>query len=306
MQLATMHDVRRRVRAVTSVRQITRAMELVAAAKLRRAQDRVRALRPYARAMEEMLQRLAATLPDAGHPLLRSREVGRVGLAFITGDRGLCGGYNGNVARMVQQLVADEAAAGHEVGLVAVGRRGRDFFRRRRYQVTADYAGLGENPSFAAARDIARDLIRMFGDGELDEVRFVYTEFSASLLQRPRVAALLPVRMARIEPGQAPAAPSKSSPGERRWGRPTWEYIYEPSPGRVLERLVPDYVEACVFHYLLEAKAAEHRARMTAMKVATNNADEMIEQLTLEANRVRQTAITREISEIVGGAEALK
>jgi len=290
-----MHDVRRRVRAVTSVKQITRAMELVAAAKLRRAQDRVRALRPYAGAMEGVLRRLAATAPDIDHPLFQVRDVSRVGIAFITGDRGLCGGYNANIVRQVQQLVAEEAGTGRQVALIAVGRRGRDYFRRRGFELLSEHTGLGENPTFAAAREIARSLAGLFRDGRLDEVRVVYTEFAASLLQRPREAVLLPLRVVKDGGAGAPAAVAAPL-----------DYIYEPSPGRVLEQLVPDYIEACMFHYLLEAKAAEQRSRMTAMKVATDNADEMIAELTLEANRLRQTAITREISEIVGGAEALK
>ncbi|MCL6449959.1 MAG: ATP synthase F1 subunit gamma [Acetobacteraceae bacterium] len=284
-----MLDIRRRIRAVTSIQQVTRAMELVAATKLRRAQDRVFAARPYALKLREVLSRLAQGRTGAPHPLLRPRPVQRRAVAFVTGDRGLCGSYNTNVIKRVQaELDALAAAGGPELALIPIGRRGREHFRRRGHDFLEEFLGLGEEPGFHQARGIARVLIRLYQEGRVDEVRFVFTEFVSALTQRPGELVLLPV------------APPEG-------GRPSFlDYIYEPSPEAVLEALVPAYVEVQVFLILLESKASEHGARMTAMGNATDNAEEMIQDLTLEYNRERQASITKEISEIVRGAEALK
>lgn len=284
--MAGMLILRRRIRAVKNIQQVTKAMEMVAAAKLRRAQERVVAARPYARQLQAVLGRLVAEQAEISHPLLQAREVKKRAVMIITGDRGLCGSYNANVIRRTQGLTE-----GKRDSLISVGRKGRDFFRRRGYQVMREYVAMGEDPGFGQARTIARYLMDIYCRGEVDEVRVVYTEFVSALTQRPSELVLLPVRPPRA--------------GEDR-GEGLPDYIYEPSPAAVFDVLLPRYVEVVVFQCLLESKASEHGARMTAMGNATDNAEEMIEELTLEYNRERQASITREISEIVRGAEALK
>lgn len=295
-------DILRRIKAVKSTQQITKAMKLVAAAKLRRAQERVLASRPYARKLQEVLGRLAQAAGGASHPLLERREPRRVALVIVTADRGLCGSYNINVIR--RATAALQNSAGEPV-LIAVGRKGREFFARRGRSFHADYVGIGEEPSFQTARRIARDLMTMFLNRDVDQVRLVYTEFISALQQKPVEVQLLPV------PREDAAAAPESGEGLEVWGRKgelrpaPAEYIMEPSPEAVLETLLPRFVETIVYRTLLEAKASEHGARMTAMGSATDNATKMIAKLTLQYNRARQAAITREIAEIVGGAAAL-
>ncbi len=327
---AGVKEIKRRIRAVKSTQQITKAMELVAAAKVRRAQDRVLAARPYARRLRAVLSRLAtaAAAPQAPaepvargaeaqrepgnsgsrapgadgrapHPLMAAREVKRVGLVAVTGDRGLAGSYNANIIRRVTQRWRElEADGGPGLSLVAVGRKARDHFGKRGYPILESYVGLGEEASLAAARRVARRLMDLYLDGSLDEVRVVYTEFVSALVQYPREIRLLPVSP-EAEPAPGPA-------DEAAGVQPESEVIYEPGPEAVLARLVPRYVELLVFQVLLEAKASEHGARMTAMRSASDNAGELIEELTLDFNRARQASITKELMDIVGGAEALK
>lgn len=281
--MAGKRDISRRIKAVKSTQQITKAMKLVAAAKLRKAQERVVSARPFARRLDEVLSRLAAQ-GSVGHPLFEARERRRVAYVIVTGDKGLCGSYNVNIIRRSAVAFAGEPA---EKKLVAVGRKARDFFARRGRRFAREFVGLGEEPSFTQAKDIAQQLIGMFVSGEVDEVRLIYTEFINALQQKPVETQLLPV----------------APPAGRAVGA---DYIFEPAAGEVLNTLVPKYVETQVYRVLLEAKASEQGARMTAMGSATDNANKMIGKLTLAFNRARQAGITREISEIVGGAEALK
>lgn len=281
--MAGVRDIRRRIRSVRNMQQITKAMKMVAAAKLRKAQEKVIAARPYARQLQEVLARLAQAQTDVTHPLLKERPVQRVGYVIITSDRGLCGGYNANLIRMTNGIISGET---REVKLVAVGRKGRDFFRRGKVEAIAEFTGLGDNPSYTQAKEIAREVISLYQSGELDEVHLVYTEFITAISQRPTQIKLLPIKHPKGALGK--------------------EYIFEPSPEEILTTLLPKYVETQVFRTMLEGKASEMGAKMTAMGAATDNAKDMIERLTLQMNRARQAAITKEISEIVGGVAALE
>ncbi|BAE86702.1 ATP synthase F1 gamma subunit [Desulfitobacterium hafniense Y51] len=282
-QVASARDIRRRIRGVRNMQQITKAMKMVAASKLRKAQEKVIAARPYARQLQEVLARLAQDQADVTHPLLMERPVQRVGYIIITSDRGLCGGYNTNLIRMTNSSIAEET---HDVRLVAVGRKGRDFYRRGKIETIAEFVGLGDNPSYGQAKEIAQEVIGLYESGELDEVYLLYNEFVSAISQRPTRIKLLPI--------EKPKQVSNT------------EYIFEPSAEEILTTLLPKYVETQIFRTLLEGKASEMGAKMTAMGAATDNAKEAIERLTLQLNRARQAAITTEISEIVGGASALE
>lgn len=283
--MASARDIRRRIKSIKSTQQITKAMKMVAAAKLRRAQESVIAARPYAKKIQEVLGRLAAGAQDYSHPLLEVREVKKVGLVIITGDRGLCGGFNANLIRLAEHTMAD---MDKDTGLVTIGRKGRDYFRRRGKEIVEDYINIGDNPTFIQGKELARCLMALYSEGVFDEIYLMYNEFRSAMSQKPLMLKLLPID---------PAA------GEDSKGV---EYIYEPSEAGVLDTLLPSYVETLVYRALLESKASEHGARMTAMSSATDNAVEIIDKLTLTLNRARQAAITKEISEIVGGAAALQ
>ena len=282
--------MRRRIKSIKNTQQITNAMKAVSAAKMRRAQEQVLAARPYARRLREVLGRVAAAAGDVKHPLLEVREPRKVAYVLITADRGLCGGFNANLIRTTMQALREAADA--QVSLVCVGRKGRDFFRRRGYNIVQSYVRLGETIRVAQAREIAGFVMEKYAAGEFDEVYLVFSEFVNVLVQRPKIVKLLPVE-----------TPEESENGKKP-GRV--EYIFEPSAEDVLARLLPMYVENMVFHALLESKASEHSARMTAMDNATKNAEELIAKLTLSMNKARQTAITKEILEVVSGAAALE
>ncbi|MEW6661874.1 MAG: ATP synthase F1 subunit gamma [Bacillota bacterium] len=281
-----MRDIKRRIRSIKSTQQITKAMKMVAAAKLRKAQAAVTAARPYVAKLHEVMDRLLAGT-EYNHWMMEERPKSRVGYAVITADRGLCGGYNANIIRLAEQQLKQtpEGAA-----VVAVGKRGNDYFRRRQVEIERCYEDLGDNPSFIQARELTRELVRLFKEGYFDVVYLVYNKFISAIRHQPVVVQLLPI---------IPA------PGEGKEGEET-EYLYEPSQAGVLDQLLPRYVEVMVYQALLEAKASEHGARMTAMSSATDNAAEMIDKLTLSFNRARQAAITKEINEVVGGAQALR
>ncbi len=275
-------DIRRRIRSVKITQQITKAMKMVSAAKLRRAQEAMFAARPYARKMVEVLNSLASRAP-ALHPLLEERGNDRVLVVVVTADKGLCGGFNANILRMVLSFLKERAA--HDVSLDVVGRKARDFFRRRHVKIRAEHIGVFQALQYATAQKIARELIRAFTEREADEVWLVYNEFKSVIQQRIVVERLLPVERSTIDPRE-----------------PALDYIYEPGPNAIFQDILPKYVEVQVWQALLESAAAEHGARMAAMDSATNNASDMIERLTLYMNKVRQAAITKEIIEVVSGA----
>jgi F-type H+-transporting ATPase subunit gamma len=297
--MANLLDIRRRIKSVKNTEQITKAMKMVSAAKLKRASDRVVNARPFANKMGEVLGELSGqTAEDFHHPLLDPRGDQRYLLVLITADKGLCGAFNTNLLKAAQNFV--KAHPDKSIDLLAIGRKGRDFFRRRRAEIVAEYIGLtGKGRvEFSEALGVAHDVIKRFTeDEELDKVFLIFSEFKSVLTQRVAVEQLLPIsRSAESESEEAGAA---GQPAEMK------EYIYEQAPAEIFSRLLPRLVETQIFRALLESIASEQGARMTAMDAASKNAGELISSLTLNMNRVRQAAITREIIEIVSGAAAL-
>jgi len=280
-------DLRRRVRSIRNTEQITKAMKMVAAAKLRRAQDRILSGRPYALKMLEVLNSLATRADPNAHPLLTVRDPERVEVVVITADKGLCGAFNANILKEASAFL--EKARAEELGLQVVGRKARDFFRRRRYTINHEHVDIFRDLGYGHASAVARPIMERYIEGSLDAVFLIYNEFKNVLQQNVVVERLLPLEKLHFD-----------RPEEE------FDYIYEPSAKQILEELVPKHVEYQVWRALLESAAAEHAARMTAMDSATKNATELIESLTLTMNRVRQAAITKEILEVVSGAEALK
>ncbi len=278
-------DIRRRIRSVKSTQQITKAMKMVSAAKLRRAQEAMFAARPYARKMMEVLNSLASRAESDAHPLLEQRERGRTLLVVITADKGLCGAFNANIVRTASRFLAERAQGTTELALV--GRKGRDFFRRREVKIRSEQLGVFSALRYATARTLAAELVLAFTRHEVDEVYLVYNEFKSVIQQRLVVDRLLPIERHALRPQE-----------------PAMDYLYEPSPQAIFSEILPKHVEVQVWKALLESVAAEHGARMTAMDSATNNATEMIDRLTLYMNKVRQAAITKEIIEVVSGAGA--
>ena len=288
--MATLRDIQRRIRSVQSTQKITRAMKLVAAAKLRRAQERILAARPYASKMAEMLGNLvgaAETADGAGHPLLERRQGPRRQIAIVTADRGLAGAFNSNVLRNSLGFIRESNA--QEVTLVVVGRKARDFYRRRPWSVRRDMVGFWDRLAYTHACELADYFMKQYLDDEVDEVYLIYNEFRSVAVQRPVRQQLLPIPRAETE-----------EPSEQV------DYIYEPSPQAILGDLLPRHVRMQVFRALMESLAGEYGARMTAMEAATKNAKEMIDILTIQYNKARQEKITKELLDIVGGAEALK
>ena len=289
-------DIRRRIRAVKSTQQITKAMKMVAASKLRRAQDRIQHGRPFAMQMRRVLSGLATRVDAAAHPLLDERKApranGKVLLLVITADRGLCGSFNANVIKAAANFITERPD--RQVALGLIGRRGRDYYAKRGFEMLIERINLFAKLFFGDAQEIAKTAMDAFTSGQVDAVHMVYNEFKSVLQQRVVVEQLLPIPRAEIEAGEAPAP-----------GTPPVDYLYEPTPEELFKTLLPRHVEVQVYRALLESNAAFYAAQMTAMDAATRNSGEMIESLTLYMNKVRQAAITREIIEVVSGAEAL-
>jgi F-type H+-transporting ATPase subunit gamma len=287
--MATLRQIRRRIRTVENTAKITKAMELVAASKMRRAQNNALAGRPYAEKVRSVLIDLAATLPSLDpetlHPLLQRREPKAMDIILITPDRGLCGGLPSALNRHAASFIVER---GLPARIISIGRKGRDFFRRAGSPVVAEVVGLADYPTYEEVLPVAQVAIQDYIAGLCDEVYLIYALFVNTMVQRPEVLKLLPV-----EP------PVRS-------GTPPVDYIYEPSREAVLAELLPRYVERQVYGAVLEAKASEQSARMVAMRSATDNAKEMIHDLTLMYNKVRQESITKELLELVGGAEILR
>lgn len=276
--------IRGRIRSVKNTAQITKAMEMVSAVKMRRAQSAVLASRPYAEHMSELIGALAAHAESREHPLLQRRPVMKSGLLLITSDRGLCGSMNVNAVRQAASYLVDRP---EEVSVITIGRKGRDWMVRHGANVIAEISHLGDRPNVMDVAPVARIIIDGYTDKGLDAVELVYSQFVSTTVQRPVRRQLLPIEP-RAEEG-------------RHYG----EFIYEPSSGRVLSELLPRYVEVLVYQAVLESLASEHSARMVAMHAATQNAQDVIEQLTLTFNKMRQSSITSEILEVASGAEAL-
>jgi F-type H+-transporting ATPase subunit gamma len=283
--MATLLDIRRRIRSVKSTQQITRAMKMVAAARLRRAQDRIFSARPYANQMLTLLSSLAARTEQRAHPLLAQRPIERQLLVLVTADRGLCGAFNTNLLRAAQSYL--EEHRDKEVSIIAVGRKGRDYFKRRPVKLIDEHINIFGRLEFVQSQPIAKQIIDLYTEQKVDAVDFLYNEFKSIMTQRVMVERYLPIK---------PIVPAQ--------GEALIDYLYEQPAQEIFNVLLPRYVEIEVYRALLESQAAELAARMTAMDAATNNAAEMIDSLTLHMNRVRQAAITREIIEVVSGAAA--
>ena len=285
--MATLREIRRRVRSVKNVGKITKAMEMVSASKMRRAQRNTQATRPYSERMQAVMSELTSRAGQSlGHPLLEQRaSVRRVGLVMITPDKGLCGALVTNVLRNATRFLLDQRQAGREIEVLAVGKKGRDFAVRNRLPLVAEVTGLGDAPGLVDILPIATNVIDGFTEGRFDEVYVVYTGFINTMQQRAERRRLLP-----IEP-----------PEQAATSGPRVDYTYEPSQEEVLNTLLPRYVEVQLYQTILESIASEHSARMITMRSATDNAKELVRDLTLTANKVRQAAITKEISEITAG-----
>ncbi|MFD0871858.1 F-ATPase gamma subunit [Chlamydia abortus] len=281
-----MRDIKRQIKSKQSMKQITRAMEMIAASRLKKAQDAALASRPYADKLKEVISNVAAGTRDVQHPMLQKREIKKTGYLVITSDRGMAGGYNSNLLRKLTQTLQSKHKSFDEYSLFVIGRKGRDFLTKRGYPVVEEVVGLSDSPKFSDIKTIANAAVRYFEEGHCDELILVYNQFINALSQRPIEKSVLP--LVEVEDS----------------GHARTEYEYEPSAEKVLEVLLPKYAETLVYSAVLEAKAGEFGARMTAMGNASKNASKLISSLTLQYNRARQAAITQEISEIVAGANA--
>ena len=286
--MATIRQVRQRIKVAKNIQQITKAMKMVAAARLKRAQDRVQASRPYSEALKDVMTSVASTSGNVSHPLLEKRPVINTGFVIITSDRGLAGSYNSSIFRRANEMLKEYNKA--NVKLYCVGRKGIQFFSRRNYNVVKEFQ-IGNTLTVQNAQDIVSVLKRDFEEQNVDQIILLYTRFFTAITQKPTDIQLLPMSTPQVD---ASATPNMV------------DYIFEPDAKDILKSLIPRYLEGLVYQALLESTASEHGSRMTAMSNATENAGKMIQTLTLQMNRVRQAGITREISEIVGGAEALK
>jgi F-type H+-transporting ATPase subunit gamma len=295
--LASLQDIRRRITSVKNTRKITKALELVAGARLRRAQLRIEEMRPYADRMQELMvgtARAAASFRNLA--LLQRRDVKRVALLVLTGDRGLAGPFNGQVLRRAFELERQERAAGHEIAWTVIGRKGASTLRFRRYELTAQWAGFVDKPTYADAQTVAHKLAELYTAQEVDRVVLVYNRFESALVQRVTTTDLLPIPEHVLEGEEELTAREAALRGD---------FIYEPEPEEILERLLPVYLETEIYRALLESATSFLAAQMTAMRNASKNAEELIDTYTLQMNRARQAQITQEILEIVAGADAL-
>ena len=285
--MANTRELRRRIKSVTNTKQLTRAMKMVSAAKLRRAQENILSARPYARRMKQVLASVASRAGADAHPLLAVPDGNKSELVVVTADKGLCGGFNTNMIKRATRFLEENASEGKELTVHCIGKKGRDYFRKRQYSVRQEYVDVFRNVNYDLAAGIARELIDRFVEKDLDAIYVVYNEFKSAIQQTVVVERLLPLERSDVEGMGA-----------------SQDYLYEPAAAELFAKLLPRHVEIQLFRVLLESSAAEHGARMAAMDAATNNAEEMIDSLTLYLNRVRQAGITREIIEVISGASA--
>ncbi|MBI5189790.1 MAG: ATP synthase F1 subunit gamma [Nitrospirae bacterium] len=289
--MASLRDIQRRIRSVKNTQQITKAMKAVSASKLKKAQAAMMAARPYANKLVSVIGSLAARTSRENHPLLAVRGSRRVEFVILTSDRGLCSSFNTNILKRTVALYAEKKAENCDITLNVIGRKGRDFLKRREYEMRKDWTGISGHLSYSHAAMIAQEVMENYVNAEVDEVYLIYNEFKSAMTQTVITAKLLP-----IEPPETSSDASDAS----------GDYMYEPNAETVLETLLPKYAEFQLFRALLESEASELGARMSAMDSASTNAKEMISKLTLKYNKARQAAITKELMEIIGGAEALK
>ena len=285
--MPNLRDIRTRIRSIKNTQQLTYTMKLVSATKLRRAQEQVLAARPYARRMLQVLNSLATRAHPESHPLLQRRSEEKLELVVVTADRGLCGGFNANILKTTVGEM--RLRQGADLSVTAVGKKGRDYFRRRRFALRKELVDIFRKVSYIHAAELAQDLMQRYVSGERDAVYFVYNEFKSAIQQRVVVEKLLPIERLPDEGRLLPV-----------------DYLYDPAQAEIFEQLLPKHVEVQVFRALLESAAAEHGARMAAMDSATRNAADLIDNLTLNMNKVRQAGITKEILEVVAGAAALE
>jgi F-type H+-transporting ATPase subunit gamma len=291
--VATLRDIRRKIRAVKNTRQITKAMKMVAASKLKRAQTRMLELRPYADKMKSVILTLAGSSSSEAHPLFAVRPRKTVEVLVLTSDRGLCGAFNSNILKAADGFIRGKKADGFDLNISVIGKKASDYFIRRGVTPSRKWTGLSGKISYGSAQEVAKAFLDDFVDEKIDEVHMIYNEFQTVMSQKVSIARLLPL---------APIGEA----GEKEQQPASVDFIYEPSESAIFESLLPKNVEIQVFRALLESQASEEAARMTAMENATQNADEMIDGLTLVANKARQATITKELMDIVGGVEALK
>ncbi len=287
--MPSLKDIKKRITSVKNTRQITKAMKMVSAAKLRRAQDAVTAARPYAEKMQEVLSSLALREDPGAHPLLEPRERGRALVVLLTADRGLCGGFNGNISKAAERFIHSNAEGYGAYDLMIIGKKGNDLLRRRSLNIARVYENITVSINYGTASLLGQEVVKLFLEGKYDGVFLIYNGFLSAMTQDITVKQLLPVLPRGMEEGTQ-----------------VTEYLYEPSREEVLKKVLPKHVEVQIFRGLLESSASEHGARMTAMDSASKNASEMIGKLTLQYNRARQAAITKELMEIISGAESIK
>ena len=291
--MPSLQSLRRKIASVKNTQKITKAMKMVAAAKLKRAQDRILSSRPYAHQLRDVVRHLAERASPISHPLLRKREGNKTELLVITSDRGLCGAFNANILRQATEFLNQHSEQGEQVSVSPAGRKGCDFFRRRSWTIRQEWPGIFDRLSFEHALDMGQDIIQHYNDGTFDQLYVVYNEFKSVMQQRVVVEKLLPIEPLDEEAGET----SSKAVGA---------YLFEPDEDELLQTLLPKHFQVQAFRVLLESAAAEQAARMTAMDGATRNAGELIQKVTLFYNKTRQAAITKELMDIVGGAEALK
>ncbi|MDX5474367.1 MAG: F0F1 ATP synthase subunit gamma [Bacillaceae bacterium] len=288
--MASLRDIKSRITSTKKTSQITKAMQMVSASKLNRAEMNAKAFNPYMNKIQEVVASIALGSTDISHPMLETRPVKRTGYIVISSDRGLAGAYNSNILRTVYQNIQQRHKSQDEYAVIAIGRIGRDFFRKRNIPVYSEVTGLGDQISFADIKDLANQAVGMFADGTFDELYVYYNHFLSAISQEVTEQKLLPLTDLASTGGKTSLT----------------SYEFEPSQDEILEVLLPQYAESLIYGALLDAKASEHAARMTAMQSATDNAKELIRSLTLSYNRARQAAITQEITEITAGASALE
>lgn len=286
MAKAGMRDIKRRIRSISNTKQITKAMELVSSAKLRRRREKLEKTRPYYNTIVRSINNILASTSGIRHPFLEKREVKKSAYIVITADRGLCGGYNNNVIKLALQNIKSR----ENTVIVAVGQKARDYFKRKGYNIVGEFIHISEKPEYSHATAIGDIVIDLYKKKEIDEVNVVYTQFESTISQVPKIMKLLPAENVM----------------EKEKRKKTTLMEYEPSPEEVLDYLIPKYIHSVIYGAMIEASASEQAARRNAMESATDNAEDMIENLKLSYNRARQASITQEIAEIVGGAEALK
>jgi F-type H+-transporting ATPase subunit gamma len=293
--MASLQDLRRKITSVKNTQKITKAMKMVSAAKLKRAQDRIMSARPYAHKLRGVVANLGENASRTSHPLLHKRTGNKTELLVITSDRGLCGAFNTNILRRAVEFLNQRSTAGEQVSVSVVGRKSVDFFKRRTWTIRQEWPGVFDRLTYEHALDIGQNIIQQYNEGTFDQLYVVYNEFKSVMQQRVVVEKFLPIEALEDEPSDQPAAEG-----------PKGSYLYEPDENELLEVLLPKHFEVQTFRVLLESAAAEQAARMTAMDGATRNAGELIKKVTLFYNKTRQAAITKELMDIVGGAEALK